>query len=329
MSTADRGVVRKVLSREDFGLCVCWPKTLWGVVPGPGGVTEVLVDGEPARVRVETEPCNCQGNGWHEHRFLKLLEPGVAAGQRVEVAVPDAGAPLDAMLDPNAGLALSQAVDETNDAALLGKPLSATRRKTLAMFIAKRQGLPGSYGGLFAPVGDEIAGGYVVFTGERMRAGAGADHILGEEALRALLLLERQAPPARSRTLASEALRRATEAMEERLSTHPFPALYCCMRCGVALWRVFALDGYPHSEERLARGLEWLSGRRDGKGGWTGMPYYYTLSALVEAVDTLPAAVAELSYAREAIEHRLARAAREAEPYATRRRVLLERALDV
>jgi hypothetical protein len=329
MATGSRGVVRKVLSREDFGLCVCWPKTLWGVVPNPGATTEVQVDGKPAPVRVQTEACNCQGNGWHEHRFLSFVEPGAVAGQRVEVAVPEAGRPLDTMLDPDAELTLGQAVDEINHAALLGKPLSATRRKALGMFIGKRQGLPGSYNGLFAPVGEEITDGYRVFTGEQMRKGGGAAHILGEEGLRALLLLERSGPAAKGRTFASEAISRASAAMEERLSTHPFPALYCCMSCGVALWRVFVLGGYPHSEARLVRGLEWLASRRDDKGGWSGLPYYYALSALVEAAVGLPAARHELGYAREGVERRLARTAREAEPHATRRRLLLERALAV
>ena len=74
------GVRRKVLDREDFGLCVCWPNTLWKAVPAPGEAVTVLVDGRPCEARVETERCNCGGEGWHEHRFLSLPKAGGGHG---------------------------------------------------------------------------------------------------------------------------------------------------------------------------------------------------------------------------------------------------------
>jgi hypothetical protein len=79
-------LVRKVLRRDDFGLCLSWPKSHWPHVAEPDGSCVVLVDGRKRRVRVLSERCNCRGKGWHEHRFLALLRSaGVEENQRVEI----------------------------------------------------------------------------------------------------------------------------------------------------------------------------------------------------------------------------------------------------
>lgn len=78
---------RRVLQRDDFGLCVCWPKTHWAKVPAPGESTTLLVNDEARTVTVHSEPCNCQGTGWHEHRFLGLpADAGFKPGTWVMVA---------------------------------------------------------------------------------------------------------------------------------------------------------------------------------------------------------------------------------------------------
>ncbi|NLW49343.1 MAG: hypothetical protein GXY85_00680 [Candidatus Brocadiaceae bacterium] len=75
-------VRRKVLHRDDFGLCVLWPKTEWGRVPQPGAAFMADVDGTRRRLRVVSEQCTCQGpDEPHEHHYLTLpastgLEPG-------------------------------------------------------------------------------------------------------------------------------------------------------------------------------------------------------------------------------------------------------------
>lgn len=84
---AGGGFSRKVLQREDFGLCVLLPKTEWARLPDSGSAT-VSVDGERRRVVVQSEACNCRGTGWHEHRFLSLpATVGVRPGQRVAIAL--------------------------------------------------------------------------------------------------------------------------------------------------------------------------------------------------------------------------------------------------
>jgi len=81
------GIARKVLERDDFGLCVLLPKTEWSRLP-KSGTARVEIDGTPRRVTVQIEKCNCRGTGWHEHRFLSLPRTaGARANQRVTIAI--------------------------------------------------------------------------------------------------------------------------------------------------------------------------------------------------------------------------------------------------
>ncbi len=84
-------------------------------------------------------------------------------------------------------------IDETSlsrtiDAISAAPRPAAPERKAVARWIAARQGLPGAYGDTFAGCPGDAAGIHV-FTGERMTS-ASARHILGEEACRALRVLE-------------------------------------------------------------------------------------------------------------------------------------------
>ncbi len=84
-SKAAAEVERKVLQRDDFGLCLLLPKTVWSHLPA-SGPARVTVDGTVRRVTVQTEQRNCQGDGWHEHRFLSLpASAKVKPGARVRV----------------------------------------------------------------------------------------------------------------------------------------------------------------------------------------------------------------------------------------------------
>ena len=81
-------VTRKVLWRDDFGLCVLWPKTMWSDAPEPGGALTATVDGKRRRLRVASEQCSCRGGTPHEHRFLMLprstgLQPDRACVVRI------------------------------------------------------------------------------------------------------------------------------------------------------------------------------------------------------------------------------------------------------
>ena len=204
--------------------------------------------------------------------------------------------------------------------------LPNSARRELASFIASRFEQPGSYGGtgMPAPTERDFAQGVRVFTGERACSWVGTAHILGEEACRALLLLDVHTADV------LEPLARATRAMVLRLAKddarYGQPAgHYCCCTCSVALWRQLVACGLDHHDERLRHGVSILAGRRTGDGRWKGYPFYYTLLALLEM--TVVEAQDELEYAAARCAAILARGLKGEEPYATRRRVLLERVL--
>lgn len=79
------GFERKVLHRDDFGLCVLLPKTEWTRLP-ERGAARVLVDGTPCCVTVCVEACDCRGESPHQHRFLSLPDvSGLELGSRVMI----------------------------------------------------------------------------------------------------------------------------------------------------------------------------------------------------------------------------------------------------
>ncbi|MCC7146622.1 MAG: hypothetical protein IT443_09265 [Phycisphaeraceae bacterium] len=214
---------------------------------------------------------------------------------------------------------LSEAVDIVNEAAFFDRTLPATRRKELARWIAGRQGLPRGYGGLFAPTKRDFREGLRFFTGESVNTGAGTAHILGEEACRALILLNVKDKPIR------EALEQTTAAFiaAVRLRERTKP-IFCCGKCSVAMWRHLAVGGLCHQQRLISLGLKVLKDRRVGGSKWRTFPFYYTLLALTE-IDT-PAARAELRYAAPLCEKLLKRRATD-ELFATRRRALATKVL--
>jgi hypothetical protein len=107
---------------------------------------------------------------------------------------------------------LAGTIDAVNDALFFGRRIPANEVRQVARWLAGRQGLPGSYAGMFAPTAWDFAHGIRLFTGERISSGAGTGHVLGEEACRVLLLLDADVPEAR------EALARATRSMDKRLA---------------------------------------------------------------------------------------------------------------
>ena len=222
---------------------------------------------------------------------------------------------------------LAATVDAVNEAFFVGKPPSRAARAEAAKWIAGRQGLAGSYAGMFAPTAKDFAEGVRLFTGERFATRAGAAHVLGEEASRALLLLD--APLAGVR----DALARATDGMllrlraaeqRERNMGRPWLGQYCCGKCTAALWRHLAVGGLERAERHLAAGMRALELHRDGSGKWRRYPFHYTLLALSE-IDAR-GAVTEMRYAAPILERLLKRPQRD-DRFERRRRVVAERVL--
>ena len=220
------------------------------------------------------------------------------------------------MVDPES---LSATLDALNDAFFYDRFLWKPTRYEAAKWIAGRQGLPGAYANMFAPTAKEIKEGIRLFTGEKISTSAGARHILGEEACRALIVLK---VPGRA---VHNALNHATIGMTERLHKAK-PGIYCCAKCTCVLWRHLAVGGLEDAnpEQWLAAGMKALKARRDGKGKWKRFPFYYTLLALSE-ID-LPGALDEMQYAAPVCELEL-RESTGTDKYTQRRELLAKRIL--
>ena len=179
---------------------------------------------------------------------------------------------------------LSQTLDAVNEAAFFLRKIAPSEAKATANWVAARHCVPGTYARMFGLFPDERASGIRLFTGERV-TNAAARHIVGEEACRALLLLNANSPAAR------EALRDATADMLQRLgpadAAGPRPddgqmhwlwpyrgGTYCCGACSVSLWRHITAGGLDDARRRLERGMECLKTCRKGDGTWRIFPFW-------------------------------------------------------
>ncbi len=211
---------------------------------------------------------------------------------------------------------LSQTVDVINESFFFGRPLTKSQKEQAAKWLAGRQGLPGSYGNMFLPAQNDYQG-IRVFTGEKVRSGAATSHILGEEACRALILLDVK------NSKVQEALSRGTAWV--RQNPDKTTGMYCCGICSCSLWRNLLTGAYKDGEARLIAGMKALKASRKGKGQWRRFPFYYTLLAL-EEMDH-PLAREEIRYAASVCEKNLRRKEKE-DVFSLRRRVLMERVLE-
>ncbi len=220
------------------------------------------------------------------------------------------------MVNPNS---LAATLDGVNEAFFYGRLIPKAQRDKCAKWIASRQGKAGSYADMFAPTGKDFKEGVRLFTGELVRSGAATSHILGEEACRALILLDVSAVAVRT------ALQRASLGMMTRLDQSRQKGMYCCGKCSAALWRHLAAGGLDKAEQRLTAGVRKLKLHRDGQGKWKRFPFYYTLLALSEI--ELPDAVREMRYTAPALERFLKRSRRD-DKINQRRRLLAEKVLE-
>ncbi len=214
-------------------------------------------------------------------------------------------------------------VDRLEEKRYFGQRLSKADFTAATRQIASRQGLSGSYAGMFAPTALDFKRGMRVFTGESVRSAAATSHILGEECCRLLLEL------GIDDRMVSEALTRAENGMLERLRSAERKhaehiGFYCCGICTVAFWRHLAAGGLDHQESRFRDGLRVLAEYRTKGNRWSRFPFFYTLLALTEM--DKPEALKELRWAVPAAERSL-RVPRGASGYAKRRRAVLEKVL--
>lgn len=206
---------------------------------------------------------------------------------------------------------LGRTLVNINVAQILNQPMRAAQRREAAAFVASRQGLTGSYRGMFGLTdADRAAGRLPLVTGEMPDTGASMSHIAGEECCRALLTLG----------VKSAAVTRALDTatanflgyLQEKQTERFTDGYYCCGKCSVALWRHVIAGGMRFSPRtrqlHLVNGLKRLKACRLDNGRWRAFPFFYTLLALTE----LPPKLArdELAFAAPVCEHLLERSPR-------------------
>ena len=223
---------------------------------------------------------------------------------------------------------LGDTLDAVNAALFTGQKITKTARAEAAAWIADRQGLPGSYAGMFAPTEFDYAFGMLTFTGEAVVSAAGTGHVLSEEACGVLYRLG--APAAEAREAIKRARKNLFHRMEQAEVDGQWSGVFCCGTCSVALWRHLLTSAEPDDQRRLEHGLTELRRYRDDKGRWKRFPFYYTLLALTEI--NHPAALEEARYAATVIERALRRLLR-ADPetwtvHEQRRKIVMERILE-
>lgn len=213
---------------------------------------------------------------------------------------------------------LADTLDSINEDLFFGNPVKKTEKVKVAEWIVGRHGQPRAYANMFAPTPSDFKG-IRVFTGEKLSTLASIAHILGEEACRALILLDVDVDGLH------DSLYRASIGMKERLvSEDRIKGTYCCGICTCSYWRHLAVGGLENGELELVAGLRELKKNRDGKGRWRRFPFYYTLLALSEL--DFPEALTEIKYAAPSIE-RSVRKTPETR-YEMRRKALMEHVLE-
>ncbi len=221
---------------------------------------------------------------------------------------------------------LATTIDNLNDAWFYDKQLADDERRQVALWLAGRQGLKGSYQGMFAPTPRDFESPIRLFSGHVIKTGASKSHVLGEETLRALIKLN-----IKDETV-ERALKRGRRAMDsviardekERKIEHL--GFFCCPTCSSAYWRAMTVGALSKSKERLTAGMRILRQSRTGTGRWKRFPFFYTLMVLSEMDRDLSGE--ELKYAGMAIDRFLSRKPAD-DFYSRRRRDIAEKILSL
>jgi len=163
-------------------------------------------------------------------------------------------------------------------------------------WVLSRQGLHGSYFNLFMPTNQDLSQGVRLLTGERMLSNAGTRHVLGEEALRTVIVWKLGS---------SSAVKHALKGFNDLLEAGAKGGSWCCYTCTTAFLRTLAVTKPDKWDRILEKGLNRIKKARTADGRWHGFPFYHTLLTLSE-MDT-PSAQAELRHASKIAERLLKR----------------------
>lgn len=198
------------------------------------------------------------------------------------------------LLDTNS---LAITLDNLNDSILHGNTMDESEKVQTALWLSSLQGKPGSYRGMFAIPPADKKNETMLYTGDLLNSNASLRHILGEEALHALLWLNVKDGAVQT------AVENALAALAEYtgyLGKNP-PPTYCCGKCTDAVLRVMRLIPEQEAKRYIQASLKAIKTFRDGNGKWKRFPFYYTLYTLMD----LPGAEDELIYSSAVLERSL------------------------
>ena len=164
-------------------------------------------------------------------------------------------------------------------------------------WIQSRQGEEGAYpvdGHKFFAPAEKDKEKVQLITGEKYDPSGGLDHILGQEALRALMLWGRGEEDETQSAL--KALYSLLD-LDYDGETPRNSGFFCCAKCSVSMLKTVSVVKTGDWEETVKEGILKIRENRDGEGRWDRYPFYYTLLALSEIQS--PEAIEELRYVAE------------------------------
>lgn len=221
---------------------------------------------------------------------------------------------------------LSETINHVLHAELFNEEIPMREKERIAVWIANRRGIKGSYQGLFAPTEADFKGKATLFTGEPITSGAATAHILGEEAMGLLQRWQLKIPDVQEALSSVKKNWREKIARDEERYGSPM-GMFCCGKCTNAYWRGLLNGCLDKPETRLPRGLEILKSLRDGKGKWRRFPFYNTVWVLQDIQSS--ASKEELQYVAPYLERTLARKKIASSVYEQRRQRILQKIVNL
>ena len=212
---------------------------------------------------------------------------------------------------------LAATLDSAAEAFFYQKPIPADHRQSVASILVSRQIHSGSNSGFFIPFSAETEARSTLFSGERLLTDFARSHIQLIETARVLKLLG----------VDNDEVIHSIRLADQRMSSFCY-SKFCpkgeCKSLTIAYMRYLSSSNTKDSIKRLNSLLSKLVSHRDGKGKWSGFPYYYTLLMLSEIDD--PLATQELQYAAPLCEKQRGQI-RSADPISIRRQAIITKTL--
>jgi hypothetical protein len=218
---------------------------------------------------------------------------------------------------------LAGTIDNINERLFYNETIPDKEKEDTSFWIMEQRGKKGAYTKkMFTPTEDDFQEGIRLFTGEKVTSQAAISHILGEESIRALILMDIDKPEVKNAAMeAGESLKEIFKRNEREGQNM---GMFCCGKCSCAYWRNILAGGIPDYDDKLKAGLALLKSYRKDNGQWRRFPYYNTVFTLNGI--NLPEAKEELAYASIRMDRLLKRPVKN--KYGERKKIIIKRALE-